>query len=223
MTLKAKLIIVLATVICLFGLSAGTTFVMLSNGDQHIGNAAATVDEFAKNEIPFLLTIKKLKIDVIQVQQWLTDMSATRGQDGLDDGIDQAATYADDFEKNIVLAREQASVLGLEAAFPLLDRMEAGFTPYYETGRRMALIYVADGPAAGNRLMPGFDEVAEELGGATDELVAFAEEDTRERAGQLGHHMMMLKMDNARLRNLVAGLAGAALLFAVSGRSTSSG
>lgn len=217
MTLKAKLILVLATVICLFGLAAGTTFVKLTEGDEHIGKAAMTVNAFVKNDIPFLLTIKKLKTDVIQVQQWLSDISATRGQDGLDDGIEQAAAYAEDFRKNIALAREQASVLGLEAAFPLLDRMEAGFTPYYETGRRMASIYVADGPAAGNRLMPGFDEVAEALGAATDELVAFAEAGTSERASNLGHHMMTLRMDNKQLRNIVAMLAGAAILLAAGG------
>lgn len=217
MTLKAKLIVVLATVIGLFGVSAGTTFVKLSSGDQHIRNAAVTVAEFAKNDIPFLLTIKKIKIDVIQVQQWLTDMSATRGLDGLDDGFDVAAEYAADFEKNVVLARGQASTLGLEAAFPLLDRMEAGFAPYYEKGQRMARAYVAEGPIAGNGLMGEFDEVAETLGAATDELVAFAEADTRERAGKLGHHMMMLQKDNRQLRNLVAVLAGAALLFAAVG------
>ena len=217
MTLKAKLIIVLATVISLFGLSAGTTFVKLSSGDKHIANAAVTVNEFAKNDIPFLLTIKKIKIDVIQVQQWLTDISATRGLDGLNDGFDVAAEYAEDFKKNIVLARSQATTLGLTAAFPLLDRIEEGFPPYYETGQRMARTYVAEGPIAGNRLMSGFDEVAETLGNATDELVAFAETDTRERAGALGHHMMMLQKDNTQLRNLVAVLAGVAVLFAVFG------
>ena len=30
----------------------------------------------------------KMKIDVIQVQQWLTDISATRAAEGFDDGFD---------------------------------------------------------------------------------------------------------------------------------------
>jgi methyl-accepting chemotaxis protein len=217
MTLRAKLILVLATVISLFGLAATTTFVKLSTGDQHIGKAATTVDAFAKSDIPFLLTIKKLNIDVIQVQQWLTDISATRGQNGLDDGFDVAADYAKDFEVNIALAREQASALGLKSAFPLLDRLETAFPPYYKAGQQMARAYVAEGTAAGNRLMSGFDAVAENLGGATDELVAFAELHTGERADQLGHHMTMLRMDNKQLRNLVAILAGMAILCTVAG------
>jgi len=217
MTLKAKLILVLATVISLFGLAATTAFVQLSTGDQHIGNAATTVDEFAKSDIPFLLTIKKLNIDVIQVQQWLTDISATRGQNGLDDGFDVAADYAKDFEINIALARQQASALGLKSAFPLLDRLETAFPPYYKAGQQMARAYVAEGTAAGNRLMSGFDAVAENLGGATEELVAFAELHTGERADQLGHHMTMLRMDNKQLRNLVAILAGVAMLFTAVG------
>ena len=36
----------------------------------------------------------ELKLHVVQVQQWLTDISATRGLDGLNDGFDQAAEHA---------------------------------------------------------------------------------------------------------------------------------
>ncbi len=31
-----------------------------------------------------------MKLDVVQVQQWLSDISATRAQDGLDDGFKEA-------------------------------------------------------------------------------------------------------------------------------------
>ena len=38
-----------------------------------------------------------MQIDVIQVQQWLTDISATRALDGLADGFDEAAISAKSF------------------------------------------------------------------------------------------------------------------------------
>ena len=31
-----------------------------------------------------------MKLDVVQVQQWLSDISTTRAQDGLNDGFDEA-------------------------------------------------------------------------------------------------------------------------------------
>lgn len=34
---------------------------------------------------------------MVQVQQFLTDYSATRGQDGLADGLGEAAKFHDDF------------------------------------------------------------------------------------------------------------------------------
>jgi len=42
----------------------------------------------------------ELKISVIQVQQWLTDISATRAAPGYDDGFDEAKKY---FEKSLNL------------------------------------------------------------------------------------------------------------------------
>ena len=41
------------------------------------------------------------KLAVVQVQQWLTDISATRAQDGLNDGFDEAAANAEKFKKLI--------------------------------------------------------------------------------------------------------------------------
>ncbi len=40
----------------------------------------------------------ELKLDVVQVQQFLTDISATRGAKGFDDGFDDAEKFAKDLE-----------------------------------------------------------------------------------------------------------------------------
>ena len=36
------------------------------------------------------MVAKDMQMQVVQIQQWLTDISATRGQDGLDDGFTPA-------------------------------------------------------------------------------------------------------------------------------------
>lgn len=50
---------------------------------------------FEKEEevLPHAFSFLNLKINVIQVQQWLTDVSATRGHEGFDDGFDEAKVY----------------------------------------------------------------------------------------------------------------------------------
>ena len=40
----------------------------------------------------------QMKLDVVQVQQWLTDISATRGLDGLDDGFAEGGGLACEFQ-----------------------------------------------------------------------------------------------------------------------------
>ena len=45
-----------------------------------------------KEILPNTLMAKDLQLHVIQVQQWLTDISATRGAEGFDDGYDEQDT-----------------------------------------------------------------------------------------------------------------------------------
>ncbi len=58
--------------------------------------------------------IKDIKFDVVQVQQWLTDISATRGLDGLDDGKQKAAEFAELFSNDTKKAKELAQKLNQE-------------------------------------------------------------------------------------------------------------
>ena len=51
---------------------------------------------------PTVQTLNELKFNIVQVQQWLTDISATRGLDGLNDGLDQAETHATKVRDSIV-------------------------------------------------------------------------------------------------------------------------
>ncbi len=129
----------------------------------------------AEREFPVLNKAHALKLTVVQVQQWLTDISATRGRDGLDDGFAEAAANA-----------ERARTLLAE-----LERLDAGhgeryramgpvFEDYYRVGRAMAQAYIEAGPAGGNPMMAGFDEVAARMTGELDALL----EDATLRATQ---------------------------------------
>jgi methyl-accepting chemotaxis protein len=108
----------------------------------------------------------RIKLDVVQVQQWLTDISATRGRDGLDDGFDVAAEFAADFHAATAELEALRPELG-----PQLDELEAVFADYHAAGIAMAEAYIEGGPASGNPMMGEFDAAAAAMGETADALV----------------------------------------------------
>lgn len=108
--------------------------------------------------LPIIELTYKLQIDVIQVQQWLTDISATRGQDGLNDGFTEASVAADSFRNNL---------LALKDLYPeraeKINQMLPLFENYYAVGKSMADAYIKGGAPLGNQSMADFDEGAEAI------------------------------------------------------------
>ncbi len=142
--------------------------------------------------MPLATLIKDLQIDVVQVQQFLTDTSATRGLDGLDDGIGAAAKFAEKFQKDADEAQKLAALLGDEELKSGLEETVKAFPSYYAMGKEMTAAYVAEGPAGGNKMMSGFDKVADALTEELDKVVKrrdalVAENDTlgREQLSEL--------------------------------------
>jgi methyl-accepting chemotaxis protein len=109
---------------------------------------------------------KQIELDVVQVQQFLTDVSATRAQNGLNDGWEQAEKHAQAFRTDIDRAKQLAADLNAPELAGSLDGTASRFPAYYETGVRMSHAYVDQGPAGGNAMMPQFDQAAKALTGA---------------------------------------------------------
>lgn len=125
----------------------------------------------AMEQVYFETVVKadELKLSVVQVQQWLTDISATRAAEGFDDGLDEAAIYAD---KVRTIVGELKTVDSKNTA--VLDEILKSFEPYYATGVEMAEAYIADGPAGGNAMMEEFDTVAADINEKVDGFMASA-------------------------------------------------
>lgn len=142
-----------------------------------IFNESAVITQQTKqleeNVNPILNKAYQIKIAVIQVQQWLTDISATRGLDGLNDGFDEAENNAQQFRKLIseLITLDPQN----EQAYA---KMQAAFDNYYEVGKRMATAYVAKGPAGGNAMMADFDAVAEKISSDVDQFLNNAQNNT---------------------------------------------
>ncbi len=134
--------------------------VIIGNGLLISGNSTITEQStrLAEYEIPLAEKAYKLKLAVVQVQQWLTDISATRAQDGLNDGFDQAEEHAQKFR--LLISELQTLDSGHTEDY---QNMLPIFDTYYQTGKKMAQAYIDKGPAAGNQMMSQFDEAAEKM------------------------------------------------------------
>ena len=125
----------------------------ISNLTRHVRNDGLTYRDVAQG----------MRVNVIQVQQFLTDISATRGQDGLDDGFAEADENYQSFMHGLAKFeqryRAESNQSGLKQTESLRSRMQS----YYAMGKKMANAYIKTGPAGGNKMMPAFDKSAEDL------------------------------------------------------------
>ena len=134
----------------------------------------ARVAESARDErvgaqmLELSVLAKQIQLEIVQVQQFLTDVSATRGQNGLDDGWDEAAKYAADFKRDVARADALAKALNASELEQALAEVRVAFPAYYATGQKMAHGYVDGGTVAGNALMGEFDATSEALAGRMD-------------------------------------------------------
>jgi methyl-accepting chemotaxis protein len=139
------------------------------------GDAVERTTEAKEIAVQGAMLGERMKYDVVLVQQWLTDISATRGRDGLDGGFELAAGYAEDFK---------ARTADLEQVRPDLQPTLFGlrqiFSEFYAIGIRMAEAYIAEGTDAGNDLKEEFNNVAAAMSSTVDRLVADLTADSAE-------------------------------------------
>jgi methyl-accepting chemotaxis protein len=118
-------------------------------------NIRQTSNALINKDMAMLNMAHEVKLSVVQVQQWLTDISATRGLDGLNDGFDEAAANAKKFRSLIEQLQnlDPANAGAYQAMLPVFEN-------YYDAGRQMAQAYIDQGPAGGNAMMGNFDNAA---------------------------------------------------------------
>jgi methyl-accepting chemotaxis protein len=104
-----------------------------------------------------------LKYDIAQVQQWLTDVSATRAAPGFDDGWKNAEEYSKDIHQQLDIFLKHYKSRNDTAKIERIETIRTEFNKFYETGKAMAGKYVKEGPAAGNIYMETFDGAAKKL------------------------------------------------------------
>ncbi len=122
---------------------------------------------------------QKMRLDIIQIQQCLTDISATRGQDGLNDGFDKAEKHRTSFLDNLLKFEAKYQQEGVAKSVRDIKNIRKNFELYYKTGVEMASRYVKGGSSAGNKYMPTFDLAAEEMSKSLEPFIEFHIDDLR--------------------------------------------
>lgn len=157
-SVEAKIVLPLSVLGLLFGVYMVSSYFFMNENINRVENMKDVSYET-------VMLADNLKLSVVQVQQWLTDISATRAAEGFDDGFDEAAAHAqeiyDILDKLVALDPDYSDEV---------DDIKSKFEPYYETGQKMAQAYIDDGPEGGNAMMGEFDTVAQDINEAVDAL-----------------------------------------------------
>lgn len=157
----------------------------LSRVGAALDQSSAAAAKVSSQALPLVAVVKDIKFDVVQIQQWLTDVSATQAKDGLGDGFELAAGFRTQLTKDIARARELSTALGLVKVGEILDQIERDAKPYHDVGVEMAKAYVAGGPAAGNPLMGKFDVQSQTVQDTVAKLSSLIDEFVKAEAGSI--------------------------------------
>ncbi len=131
-------------------------------GRNGLDQTTSRLEKTTEHVLPLMQAANDVKLDVLQTQQWLTDVSATRGWDGMNDGFAKAEAYSQALTGHLLTARTHAQSLGLTEVVAELAKVEETYPAFYTSGRQMAQAYIENGPAGGNPLMGAFDKTATE-------------------------------------------------------------
>jgi len=160
-----------------------------------------------KNEIVVqTMSFMELDRDIIEIQQWLTDVSATRAMEGFDDGFAEAESY---YKAGMDILNKRLNDKGLKAGeIDELEKLKSEIDAFYKVGKQMADVYVKHGPEAGNEFMGKFDPYAEALGNTIGDIV-------KRHNDELHYVLQDITDMSASIMKMSAFLSVVALIFAV--------
>ncbi|MBI4682573.1 MAG: methyl-accepting chemotaxis protein [Nitrospirae bacterium] len=160
---------------------------------------SSNINEIKKKNVEFALLAERVNRNVVEIQQWLTDISATRGQDGLDDGFIEAEKNYQFVVSGLLKFKEMYESDKNSEGSQKIQELKIKVDAYYETGKKMAKAYIEEGTAAGNKTMGGFDRTSDAL---SEVLTPFVKEQIDSMDTRLGGVTSSL----TELRNAIVAL-----------------
>ncbi len=150
----------------LLGFSAVLLLMIGSGFFTYVNNSRNEVDlsQIDTAYLPNALTASEMGTDVVQVQQFLSDVSATHNPGGYEEAEKAALSFKQGLAKFRELNQNDTDQLNK------LPALEKDFDKFYTDGKRMAAAYLNQGVDAGNKIMEEFDQSSINLAGRMDAL-----------------------------------------------------
>lgn len=123
------------------------------------------------------IAAQKMDKDVIQIQKWLNYVSATRGNNEQNTGLQKARAHYQSFLSGLELFTTHYQNKGKQTELEELRSLKARIDFYYNTGQIMVQTYMTQGPESGNLIMEEFGKAAQTL---SDGLQPFIERQNTE-------------------------------------------
>ena len=166
MSLKRKIQIGLVLLLGVFIASAGFTLNIVERQLGALNTVSGISDKVDSVYTKLANNAQTMQYNIVQVQQFLSDLGATRGlisQKDTDEDYKDAEENTQSFLKMAADSRALAVQIDEKELVAQLDEVATAFPAYYETGKAMAQAYMANGAEAGNKLMPKFDAASDKL------------------------------------------------------------
>jgi methyl-accepting chemotaxis protein len=139
--------------------------VLLMLGMQ-LGEVKKGAEQIKNETLPYILVTDEMALNVSQVQQFLTDVSATHNPAGYQEAEAAAQRFLGGVTKFKTMYQRENNSPALKA----VENLETRFKAFYTLGKDMAGVYVAKGIDAGNAVMEQFDKESSALNDAMGEF-----------------------------------------------------
>lgn len=169
MPIRIKLLLALSILALIAPLSSAMIWSYARDQSRTLETANERLIKVAERSGVLIEQAKDLHFRLVQVQQNLTDVAATRGTE--DDGsVGRAEENARQFGRLLSDIRDNADALKLTQVSGVLSRIGEQFEACYAVGQEMMATYRAHDTARGYGLMRNFDACVEEIGVEIDAL-----------------------------------------------------
>lgn len=162
-----------------------------------IKDLSNNISKNQKISTPLMIESLNFQKDVIQIQQFLTDISATRGQAGLDDGFDEAEIYYKDALDTL------NNLPTYNVNKETVSKLKSDLDDYYNMGITMANAYIEDGTEIGNTYMEQFDPFAEQIQEEAEKLIENAKNDRNSMTRKINNTINRIQFVSITLSLLV--------------------
>jgi len=150
------------------GLGFGTVVVLFVATLLMVGLSLSRLSKDVKQindeTLPFVMVVDEMDINRSEVQQFLTDVSATHDTAGYQNAEEAARHFLEGVEKFKQMFRQENDTKSLKQ----MEDIEAAFKRFYADGKAMSEVYITQGIEAGNAEMEKFDKDSEALSGSLE-------------------------------------------------------